>query len=48
MDEMTQRNGALVEQTTASAQSLADQARDLAASITFFKLSQEPLANAAE
>ncbi len=52
MDEMTQRNGALVEQTTASAQSLADQARELAASITFFKLSQEspdePLASAAE
>ncbi|WP_374298907.1 methyl-accepting chemotaxis protein [Ferrovibrio sp.] len=48
MDEMTQRNGALVEQTTASAQSLADQARDLAASITFFRLDQEPAARAAE
>jgi methyl-accepting chemotaxis protein len=48
MDEMTQRNGALVEETTASAQSLADQARDLAASITFFRLDQEPAARAAE
>jgi methyl-accepting chemotaxis protein len=41
MDQMTQRNGALVEETTASAQALADQARELAASIGFFKLSQE-------
>ncbi|MFN4165533.1 MAG: methyl-accepting chemotaxis protein [Ferrovibrio sp.] len=48
MDEMTQRNGALVEETTASAQSLADQARDLAASITFFRLDHEPAARAAE
>ncbi|MBP7065352.1 MAG: hypothetical protein KBB36_14390 [Ferrovibrio sp.] len=38
MDEMTQRNGALVEQTTASAQSMADQARDLADLVAFFKL----------
>ncbi len=48
MDEMTQRNGALVEQTTASAQSLADQAKDLAASITFFRLDQTLEARAAE
>ncbi|WP_300297145.1 methyl-accepting chemotaxis protein [Ferrovibrio sp.] len=48
MDEMTQRNGALVEETTASAQSLADQARDLAASITFFRLDQDAAARAAE
>jgi methyl-accepting chemotaxis protein len=48
MDEMTQRNGALVEQTTASAQSLADQARELAASITFFKLDQEAEPRTAE
>ncbi|MFN4311234.1 MAG: methyl-accepting chemotaxis protein [Ferrovibrio sp.] len=48
MDEMTQRNGALVEETTASAQSLADQARDLAASITFFRLAQDAEARAAE
>ncbi len=38
MDEMTQRNGALVEETTASAQSMADQARDLADLVAFFKL----------
>ncbi len=38
MDEMTQRNGALVEETTASAQSMADQARGLADLVTFFKL----------
>jgi len=30
MDEMTQRNGALVEQTSASAQSLSNQAESLA------------------
>ncbi len=38
MDEMTQRNAALVEETTAAAQSLAGQARDLAALVGFFKL----------
>jgi len=48
MDEMTQHNSALVEETTASAQALADQARELAASITFFKLDQEPVRSAAE
>ena len=37
MDEMTQRNGALVEQTTASAQSMADQAKGLADLVAFFK-----------
>ena len=37
MDEMTQRNGALVEQTTASAQSLADQGRQLAELVGFFR-----------
>ncbi|HEX6958941.1 MAG TPA: methyl-accepting chemotaxis protein, partial [Ferrovibrio sp.] len=40
MDEMTQRNGALVEQTSASAQSLADQGRQLADLVAFFKLEQ--------
>jgi methyl-accepting chemotaxis protein len=45
---MTQHNSALVEETTASAQALADQARELAASITFFKLDQEPVRSAAE
>jgi len=38
MDEMTQRNGALVEQTTASAQSLANQAQELAGVVAYFKL----------
>jgi methyl-accepting chemotaxis protein len=38
MDEMTQRNGALVEETSASAQSLADQGRQLAELVGFFKL----------
>jgi len=39
MDEMTQRNSALVEETSASAQALAGQARDLAEALSFFKLS---------
>ncbi len=38
MDEMTQRNGALVEQTTASAQTLASQAEELAGLIGRFRL----------
>ncbi len=38
MDEMTQRNGALVEQTSASSQTLASQARDLAAQVGGFRL----------
>ncbi|WP_428248985.1 methyl-accepting chemotaxis protein [Ferrovibrio sp.] len=38
MDEMTQRNGALVEQTNASAQSLAGQADQLATAVGFFRL----------
>ena len=38
MDEMTQRNGALVEETSASAQALADQGRQLADLVAFFKL----------
>jgi methyl-accepting chemotaxis protein len=38
MDEMTQRNGALVEQTSASAQALADQGRQLAELVGFFKI----------
>jgi methyl-accepting chemotaxis protein len=37
MDEMTQRNGALVEETSASAQALADQARQLADLVGFFR-----------
>ena len=38
MDEMTQRNGALVEETSASAQALANQGRQLAELVGFFKL----------
>ncbi len=38
MDELTQRNGALVEQTSASAQSLAGQAEELNKLIRFFKI----------
>jgi methyl-accepting chemotaxis protein len=37
MDEMTQRNGALVEETSASAQSLSQQASQLAELVRFFK-----------
>ncbi len=38
MDEMTQRNSALVEETSAAAQALAGQARELADAVSFFKL----------
>jgi len=38
MDEMTQRNGALVEETSASAQALANQAADLARLVGFFRI----------
>ncbi|MEI7609173.1 MAG: methyl-accepting chemotaxis protein [Rhodospirillaceae bacterium] len=38
MDEMTQKNAALVEETTAAAQSMAGQAADLATLVAFFKL----------
>ena len=37
MDEMTQRNGALVEQTSASAQALSEQARELSSLVSFFR-----------
>jgi methyl-accepting chemotaxis protein len=37
MDEMTQRNGALVEETSASAQSLSQQASQLAQLVSFFR-----------
>src|SRR3546814_180377 len=37
MDEMTQLNGALVEQTSASAQALANQAVELAGLVAFFR-----------
>jgi len=38
MDEMTQRNGALVEETSASAQSLSNQASELARLVAFFQI----------
>ena len=38
MDEMTQRNGAMVEETTASAQALADLATKLAKLVGFFRI----------
>ena len=37
MDEMTQRNGALVEETSASAQALSGQARELATLVSYFR-----------
>jgi len=37
MDEMTQRNGALVEQTSAAAQALSNQAKELASLVGFFR-----------
>lgn len=40
MDEMTQRNGALVEQTSASAQSMAQQAEALADLLAHFRLTR--------
>jgi methyl-accepting chemotaxis protein len=39
MDEMTQRNGALVEETSASAQALSGQARELTRLVAFFRVS---------
>jgi methyl-accepting chemotaxis protein len=44
MDEMTQKNAALVEETTAAAQSMAGQAGDLRQLVGFFRL--EPGRNA--
>jgi methyl-accepting chemotaxis protein len=38
MDEMTQRNGALVEQTTASAQAMSRQAQELAELVGQFRI----------
>jgi methyl-accepting chemotaxis protein len=38
MDEMTQRNGALVEETSASAQALSQQASQLAQLVSFFRI----------
>ena len=44
MDEMTQRNAALVEETTAAAQSLANQANELAELARFFRTGNEAAA----
>ncbi|MBP7065662.1 methyl-accepting chemotaxis protein [Ferrovibrio sp.] len=38
MDEMTQRNGALVEETSAAAQALSNQARELTRMVGFFQV----------
>lgn len=38
MDRMTQQNAAMVEQATAAAQSLADEAGELAALVTQFRI----------
>ncbi len=40
MDEMTQKNAALVEETTAAAQSMARQSADLQTLVGFFRLNQ--------
>jgi methyl-accepting chemotaxis protein len=42
LDNMTQRNAALAEQSTAAAASLAQQARELAAAIAVFTLDDRP------
>jgi methyl-accepting chemotaxis protein len=47
MDEMTQRNGALVEQTNASAQAMANQARQLAELVGHFRVDGEASGQAA-
>jgi methyl-accepting chemotaxis protein len=38
MDQVTQRNAALVEEATAAAHSMAEQARGLSETVAFFKL----------
>ena len=45
MDEMTQKNAALVEETTAAAQSMTGQAGDLTELVSFFKLDQRHAAS---
>jgi methyl-accepting chemotaxis protein len=44
MDEMTQKNAALVEETTAAAQAMASQAADLQEQIGFFQVDSKPKA----
>jgi len=45
MDEVTQQNAALVEQTATASASLEDQARDLASSVRFFRVGATHEAN---
>ncbi|WP_186065785.1 methyl-accepting chemotaxis protein [Burkholderia gladioli] len=47
MDEVTQQNAALVEQATAAAQSMADQAESLRAAVSIFKVESRSQAAAA-
>jgi methyl-accepting chemotaxis protein len=42
MDEVTQRNGAMAEETSASAQALSDQAKRLAELVSFFRTETQP------
>lgn len=42
MDEVTQQNAALVEQATAAAQSMADQAESLRAAVSIFRIDARP------
>jgi methyl-accepting chemotaxis protein len=48
MDEMTQQNAALVEQAAAAAQSMQDQAHNLAEAVSIFKLEGDDAANMAK
>ena len=41
MDDVTQQNAALVEQATAAAESMAEQAQNLSTTVDVFKLSNE-------
>jgi methyl-accepting chemotaxis protein len=47
MDETTQQNAALVEQAAAAAQSMQDQAAELADAVSVFKLLHDPQLGAA-
>jgi methyl-accepting chemotaxis protein len=46
MDQATQQNAALVEETAAASQSLDDQARDLVASVAVFQIHRGTLQTA--
>ena len=47
MDQVTQQNAALVEEAAAATQSLQEQATELAATVSVFKINVGPPANAA-